>query len=106
MQVLSTSGFADYELLDSGDGRKLERYASVIVDRPEPQAMWRPSAPPETWHAAHARFAGQDEDAGSWTTKVSCPKEWTLRVAEATIECRLTSFRHLGIFPEQLPHWE
>lgn len=106
MQVLSTPGFADYELLDSGDGRKLERYASVIVDRPEPQAMWRPRQGPDLWQKAHARFVGQDDDAGAWTTSPSCPKEWRLRVAAATIECRLTSFRHLGIFPEQFPHWE
>jgi 23S rRNA (cytosine1962-C5)-methyltransferase len=106
MQVLSTPGFADYELLDSGDGRKLERYESVIVDRPEPQAMWRPRQAPDLWRKAHARFVGQDDDAGAWTTSPSCPTEWRLRVAEATIECRLTSFRHLGIFPEQFPHWE
>lgn len=106
MQVLSTPGFADYELLDSGGGRKLERYASVIVDRPEPQAMWRPRAGTEVWQGAHARFVGQDEDAGAWTTSPACPRDWNLRVGEATIECRLTSFRHLGIFPEQLPHWD
>ncbi|MBX7200422.1 MAG: class I SAM-dependent methyltransferase [Rhodospirillaceae bacterium] len=106
MQVLSTSGFADYELLDSGHGRKLERYGAVIVDRPEPQAMWRPRQGPDAWQKAHARFVGQDEDAGAWTTAPSCPKDWNLRVADATVECRLTSFRHLGIFPEQFPHWE
>ncbi len=106
MQILSTPGFADYELLDSGNGRKLERYGVVIVDRPEPQAMWRPRATLDVWQKAHARFVGQDEEAGAWTTSPACPKEWNLRVAEATIECKLTSFRHLGIFPEQLPHWE
>src|SRR5690606_16604407 len=58
LSLVTTTGFADYALLDSGRGRKLERFGAVIVDRPEPQAMWQPRLPSEKWSAAHAVFSG------------------------------------------------
>jgi 23S rRNA (cytosine1962-C5)-methyltransferase len=108
--VLATPGFADYALVDSGNGRKLERFGRFTVDRPEPQAMWQPALEPGVWLRADAAFksAGEDEDgeAGRWRKNTPMPETWPLRVLGATVLCRLTSFRHLGVFPEQLPHWE
>jgi 23S rRNA (cytosine1962-C5)-methyltransferase len=108
--VLTTAGFADYALVDSGNGRKLERFGRFTVDRPEPQAMWQPALEPGVWLRADAAFksAGDEEDgeAGRWRKDTPMPETWPLRVLGTTVLCRLTSFRHLGAFPEQLPHWE
>ena len=110
LRILATPGFADYALVDSGNGRKLERFGRFTVDRPEPQAMWQPALEPGVWLRADAAFksAGDDEDGepGRWRKDTPMPETWPLRVLGATVLCRLTSFRHLGAFPEQLPHWQ
>jgi 23S rRNA (cytosine1962-C5)-methyltransferase len=111
LDVIAAPGFADYALVDSGDGRKLERFGRFAVDRPEPQAMWRPSLEPGVWLRADAKFKsskGDDEagDAGRWHASTAMPEAWPVRVLGASLLCRLTGFRHLGIFPEQLPHWQ
>ena len=110
LRVIATAGFPDYALVDSGNGRKLERFGRFTVDRPEPQAMWQPALEPGVWLRADAVFksAGDEEDSdgGRWRKDKPMPETWPLRVLDATLLCRLTSFRHLGVFPEQLPHWE
>ncbi|KAB2920576.1 MAG: class I SAM-dependent rRNA methyltransferase [Hyphomicrobiaceae bacterium] len=110
ISVIETAGFADYALLDSGDGRKLERFGRFTVDRPEPQAMWRPVLEPGTWLRADAVFKGEkgeeDGDGGRWRPSKPMPDTWPVHVLDVTMLCRLTSFRHLGIFPEQMPHWQ
>ena len=110
LRVIATPGFADYALLDSGDGRKLERFGRFTVERPEPQAMWRPIREPGVWLRADAAFKSsrdaEESEAGRWRKNTPLPETWPVRVLGATMLCRLTSFRHLGIFPEQLPHWK
>ena len=106
LAVVETAGFADYALLDSGEGRKLERYGSVLVDRPEPQAMWR-RREGQAWPQAHAVFAAEeDAESGRWRIDRPVPDAWPVRVGDVTLHCRLGAFRHLGLFPEQLPHWQ
>lgn len=108
--VIETRGFSDYALLDSGDGRKLERFGRFTVDRPEPQAMWRPVLEPGAWLRADAVFKGEkgeeDGDGGRWRPNKPMPDTWPVHLLDVTMLCRLTSFRHLGIFPEQTPHWQ
>jgi 23S rRNA (cytosine1962-C5)-methyltransferase len=110
LRVLTTPGFADYALVDSGNGRKLERFGRFTVDRPEPQAMWQPALEPGVWLRSDAVFksAGEDADGdgGRWRKDTSMPETWPMHVLGATMLCRLTSFRHMGVFPEQLPHWQ
>ncbi len=107
LSLVESDGFADYRLIDSGNGRKLERFGKIIVDRPEPQALWRPLADEKQWAGAHAVFsANDDEESGRWRTNKPVPDSWPVRLEDAvTLTCRLSAFRHLGIFPEQLPHW-
>jgi 23S rRNA (cytosine1962-C5)-methyltransferase len=109
LSVIATAGFADYALLDSGDGRKLERFGRFTVERPEPQALWRPMLEPGLWLRADAAFKStspeEDGEGGRWRKNTQMPETWPVRVLDITTLCRLTSFRHLGIFPEQLPHW-
>jgi 23S rRNA (cytosine1962-C5)-methyltransferase len=110
LRVIATAGFADYALLDSGEGRKLERFGRFTVERPEPQALWRPALEPSRWLEADAIFkstnADEDAEGGRWRKNTPVPETWPVRVLGITTLCRLTSFRHLGLFPEQLPHWE
>lgn len=105
--LLTTPGFEDYALLDSGAGRKLERFGSILVERPEPQALWRQSLDVKAWLKAHAAFAAADDDEkGRWRVDRPVPPSWPVRVMSVTMLCKLSGFRHLGLFPEQLPHWE
>jgi len=103
---LTTAGWADYALVDSGGGRKLERYGPISVVRPEPQCLWRPRLPEAAWEAADAHFDPADEeDAGRWRTARVLPESWPLTFGAARFNARLTAFRHLGFFPEQAENW-
>ncbi|MGH6953471.1 MAG: class I SAM-dependent methyltransferase [Alphaproteobacteria bacterium] len=110
LALIETTGFADYALLDSGHGRKLERFGRFTLDRPEPQALWRQALPPEAWLRADATFKAdkgdEESDGGRWRYVRDLPRTWPVEVMGLTLLCRLMSFRHLGLFPEQLPHWE
>jgi 23S rRNA (cytosine1962-C5)-methyltransferase len=109
LRVIATAGFADYALLDSGRGRKLERFGKFTLDRPEPQALWRQALEPGAWLRADAAFKGGGEDdgeGGRWHKNKPLPETWSLRVGGVSVLARLTSFRHVGLFPEQLPHWQ
>ena len=101
---LTTNGWQDYELLDSGDGMKLERYGDVIVARPETQAIWKPLHP-EPWAKAQATFEWK-EGKSTWKSNFQIPESWPLSWRDVKFTARLTSFKHTGIFPEQAPNWE
>ncbi len=104
--VLASDGFADYRFVDSGQGRRLERFGHVTVDRPEPQAMW-PRRQPKLWESADAIFGDDAEaDEGKWRIPGTIPPSWPVHVGDVTMLCRLSVFRHLGLFPEQKPNWD
>ena len=100
---LVTLPWSDYELLDSGDNMKLERFGSVVVARPETQALWAKGRP-ELWETAQAVFAFRDKK-GAWETKSPVPDAWPVSWHDARFNARLTGFKHTGIFPEQAPNW-
>ena len=93
----------DYELLDSGDGRKLERFGAYVLARPCSQAMWRPVRSPADWNRADAAF--DREDGNHWHGRTNLPKEWTIETAGIRFRLGGTDFGHLGIFPEQRAQW-
>lgn len=103
-QHLTTLPWSDYELLDSGENMKLERFGSVIVARPETQALWKKQKP-ELWDTAHAVFAFRDK-RGAWDVRASVPESWEVSWGDAHFSAQLTGFKHTGIFPEQAPNWE
>ncbi len=104
--VMRTTGWSDYALLDSGDGRKLERYGPYSVVRPEPQALWSPKLAPEVWARADAVFDPSDEeDAGRWRFQGKPKESWPMAWGEARFQARFTAFRHLAFFPEQAANW-
>jgi 23S rRNA (cytosine1962-C5)-methyltransferase len=97
-----TDHWAEFELLDSGNRRKLERFGTHILDRPEPKAWWRPDLGPETWEAADAVC----DENGKWSFARAIPQEWHLGLQGLSLELRIReSSKHLGIFPEQSAHW-
>jgi len=100
----------DYELLDSGNGRKLERFGNCVLDRPEPMARHQASMNSDFWgEKTHARFLQAGRTSGKWIKTKACPDSWkmplNLNKAELEIELRLSGFKHIGIFPEQILNW-
>lgn len=100
---LVTDSWADYELLDSGDGAKLERFGEVVLARPETQALWARERP-ELWRGAHATFTS-GEKGGSWEMQKPLPDPWIVPAWELRLRAKLSSFKHTGIFPEQANNW-
>jgi 23S rRNA (cytosine1962-C5)-methyltransferase len=104
--LLVGDGWADYGLVDSGHGRKLERYGQFRFVRPEPQAMW---APRQAQWSAHGEFVpGSDEDGGGrWQFDQPVPRDgWELSRGEVKFTASCTPFRHLGFFPDMAPVWD
>ena len=93
----------DYELVDSGDGRKLERFGKFLLARPCSQAMWRKSLPEREWNSADASF--DREEGNRWHGRANLPKEWLISTAGIRFKLGGTDFGHLGIFPEQRSQW-
>ena len=118
MQLLRPHHWKDYELIDSGDYEKLERFGKYIIRRPEPQAVWRKSLPEKEWEdAADATFkkekgkTSQDgNDKGVWVQKNGMPDQWFINYEYKEMKLRfrlgLTSFKHVGVFPEQSENWD
>jgi 23S rRNA (cytosine1962-C5)-methyltransferase len=109
--LLSTKAWADYALIDSGNGRKLERYGQFRVVRPEPQCLWTPKLSDAEWDKADAVFDPTDEDeAGRWRFSRPMPEMFPLSWGQAPdkqvrFNSRFTNFRHLAFFPEQAANW-
>jgi 23S rRNA (cytosine1962-C5)-methyltransferase len=105
LHTLIAEPWADYGLLDSGHGRKLERYGRFRFIRPEPQAMWAPEG--EDWRSDAEFVPGSDEEGGGrWRFDGQVPREgWPLRWEEVRFTASCTPFRHLGFFPDMAPVW-
>ncbi len=106
--MLETEGWSDYALLDSGHGRKLERYGRYRIVRPEAQALWSPRRGRDEWEAADATFVGigDDEADGRWRYRRPTGETWPMSYDGVGFLGRFTNFRHVGVFPEQVTHWD
>ncbi|OGH64702.1 MAG: hypothetical protein A2821_04610 [Candidatus Magasanikbacteria bacterium RIFCSPHIGHO2_01_FULL_41_23] len=110
--VLSVKPSAGYALLDSGDNEKLERYGEFIFRRPDPQALWNKNLPEKEWAKAHASFR-RDGKKGDWNLAKNLPARWKIEFGSSDLSgsglqfwIRPTSFKHTGLFPEQLSNWK
>ncbi len=111
LSLLSPSWDKNYELLDSGNGQKLERFGSFILSRPEPQALWHPSMADAEWERlADAVFvkSQNSEEKGQWNLKPRMKEQWWIEYKPLGLHFRLglTAFKHVGIFPEQAANWD
>ena len=100
-----TKSQKDYELLDSGEGEKLERFGNYVLRRPDPQALWRKNLPQEKWDDADALFS-RDEKKAVWERRKEVPISWSIEFGGLNLKISPTAFKHTGLFPEQLPNWE
>jgi 23S rRNA (cytosine1962-C5)-methyltransferase len=113
MKLLSPANWKDYELIDSGEFEKLERFGNYILTRPEPQAVWSKSLSAGEWDKlSHAFFRKEknDPEKGRWSLKNNMPEQWFIgyQYKEMQLKMRLglTGFKHVGIFPEQSENWD
>lgn len=105
LNILTTKPSVGYELIDSGDGEKLERYGDIILTRPDPQALWRKNVDETVWKSAHAQFA-RDGKNTEWILKPGVKEKWDISFGDLRFTIRPSSFKHTGLFPEQLPNWD
>lgn len=101
MNLLTTPGWDDYELLDSGNGLRLERFGEFIISKPDPQAIWNQSEDTKLWEEADAKFIDN-----TWVKKPNFPEKWEISFKDLKFYARLTPFKHTGIFPEQSINWD
>jgi len=111
MQLLTPTHWQDYELIDCGDFEKLERFGKFITIRPEPQAVWKKRYAENEWQKqAHVKFISKSSSSGEWKELKKMPDQWTINYPlgnkEITLRLGLTSFKHVGVFPEQACNWD
>ncbi len=94
-----------YELLDFGAGRKLERFGRYVLDRPCPAAAGEPRQRPADWPMADARYERASDQKGAWICGAPVEQPWTVRCGSLSFELKLTPFGHVGLFPEQVENW-
>lgn len=92
----------DYEILDAGNGNKLERWGQVRLLRPDPQAVWPMQEP----RSVDARYIRSASGGGHWEYGKALPESWTIRYRDLTFQVRPTGFKHTGLFPEQAVNWD
>ena len=122
VMTIETPGefWKDYEIVDSGNFEKLERFGRFYMARPEPKALWNKTLSDEEWdRTINVRFkpgagfgkAGK-EDSGTWDKRKRMDEQWVIRYRGAqkgldlSLRLGLTAFKHVGVFPEQAPNWE
>jgi len=106
MDILLTSGWNEYELLDSGEGFRLEKFGPYILQRPDPQVIWKKKLDKQTWSSADAVFARTSEDRGTWQVKKELPEKWLIHYNNLSFWVKLSPFKHTGVFPEQHMQWD
>ena len=111
MKIIIPEFWKAYELLDSGNGKKLERFGEYVLSRPEPQAVWSPFWTEKEWAKRwDAEFVQEGSHTGSWNRKGNIPDRWSISYQHGglslSFQLALTGFKHVGIFPEQADNWE
>jgi len=112
ISLLTPTHWKDYELLDCGDFEKLERFGNLVLSRPEPQAVWKKVLSPQEWKKkTHINFKGRSATSGEWLkVDKNIPDRWNVNYKNDDISINLrlglTSFKHVGVFPEQAVNWD
>ena len=116
IETITPKVLPEYQLIDSGDFEKLERFGKWVLRRPEPQAVWSKSLSEQEWEKqSHATFIrknneSKDGDSGNWTVKRGMPDRWHVNYIHGPLKFKmrlaLTSFKHVGLFPEQSDNWD
>lgn len=104
--MLVAAGWKDYELIDAGDGERLERWGRIVLRRPDPQALWPKTAPEAVWEDVHGHYHRSSTGGGSWEFLKKVPEEWTISYQALSFHIKLMGFKHTGLFPEQAVNWD
>lgn len=105
MKVLEASPWDQYQLLDSGEARRLERFGNYVLSRPDPGAMWKRSLPVSKWEKVDAEFVFVNGNE-RWVKKNNIPETWLMKWKDVSFYAKLTPFKHTGVFSEQTAQWE
>lgn len=103
--MYTANNWQQYEIIDTGDGEKLERWGNIVLRRPDPLAIW-PIREPSRWEQAVARYIRSSTGGGHWEYVRKLPERWTIRYEDLSFHVRPTGFKHTGLFPEQAVNWQ
>ena len=99
------NGWKDYEVLDTSDGEKLERWGKYILLRPDPQIIWTTDKKNKNWRKLNAHYHRSQKGGGEWEF-FDLPKQWTINYNNLTFNLKPFNFKHTGVFPEQAANWD
>lgn len=103
---MRTAQWQDYELIDAGDGERLERWGDILLIRPDPQVLWHSPKTDPRWHTAHARYHRSKTGGGQWEEYRKVPEVWRIGWEGLTFQIKAMGFKHTGLFPEQAVNWQ
>ncbi|MDR1003024.1 MAG: class I SAM-dependent methyltransferase [Oscillospiraceae bacterium] len=101
-----SDAWQDYELIDTSDNERLERWGNVILIRPDPQIIWTTDRRNPLWRKADARYSRSSSGGGSWQVNTKIPDSWRIKYQDLTFAVKPMGFKHTGVFPEQAVNWE
>lgn len=104
--LLLADKWKDYELIDMGNGEKLERWGDVVLRRPDPQVMWPIAEEKGLWKTPHGHYHRSSRGGGQWEHKKKYPEKWTISYRNLKFNISPTGFKHTGLFPEQAANWD
>jgi 23S rRNA (cytosine1962-C5)-methyltransferase len=105
LEIVHPEGWVDYELIDSGDGEKLERFGEYVMIRPDPRIIWTKTNP-SVWNHADATYIRSSQTEGHWEIKNQPPTNWHVSYHDLFFTLKPTEFKHTGVFPEQAVNWD
>ena len=104
--LLLADKWKDYELIDMGNGEKLERWGDIVLRRPDPQVMWPIPNESGLWKNPHGHYHRSNRGGGQWEHKKKYPERWTISYKNLKFNISPTGFKHTGLFPEQAANWD
>jgi len=104
--MLPADKWIDYELIDAADGKKLERWGNIILDRPDPQVIWTEKSNKKIWSESHAIYHRSKSGGGEWEFKCDLNQSWQIKYKNLTFNVKPMGFKHTGLFPEQAVNWD
>lgn len=96
----------DYEILDTNNGEKLERWGNILLRRPDPQIIWNKKVDEKLWSSAQGRYFRSNRGGGEWKFYAKLPENWNIHYKNLTFQVHPTGFKHMGLFPEQASNWD
>ena len=101
-----TKDWKDYQLVDSSDGYRLEKWGEIVLVRPDPQVIWKTDKKNPLWFKADAKYNRSKTGGGSWDIKKKIPERWQIKYKDLTFNVKNMGFKHTGVFPEQAVNWD